>query len=198
MRSVRKNVFETNSSSTHSLTLKLLDRKYTQKDKLESNKVYFHKLMGEKKNSSEGIKCCEYTYSSEYEKLCVLFDMLFMYYFTHFFTLRDDTVYLEQYRKKKSDTNEVLYLRMVLEKLLGSYDYLAFLKPLKRRNIVFKVDKDEYSKSDTEYLYFDFSGYFFDFFEYIQMLGFRTIAEAIEDIVFNPKYAFVIYIYSHY
>lgn len=49
MRSIRYFVFETNSSSTHSLTLDFSDRKFTRTDKLLPNNVYTHKLMGEKK-----------------------------------------------------------------------------------------------------------------------------------------------------
>lgn len=138
-------------------------------------------------------KCSKHTYSSEYDKLCVLFDMLFMHFYTQFFNLRNNAEYLEQYRKRKSEDNESLYLRMVLDKTIKSYEYLDFIRVLKRHNIKFKVNKDEYAKSDTEYLYFDYSGYYFDFLEYVKMFGFRTIEEAVEKIVFDSKYIFSLY-----
>ena len=132
MHSIRYNVFETNSSSTHSLSIGFSDRKFTRAGKLIAGNSYIHRLMGENKNNVEMVKRCTYTYSSEYDKLCVLFDMLFMHFYTQLHNFRKDTTYLERFRLEESDTEGVLYLRQVLDVLLHSVEYNEFLKPLKK------------------------------------------------------------------
>lgn len=198
MHSIRYNLFETNSSSTHSLSIGFSDRKFTRAGKLIAGSSYIHRLMGENKNNVETVKRCTYTYSSEYDKLCVLFDMLFMHFYTQLHNFRKDTTYLERFRLEESDTEGVLYLRRVLDVLLHSIEYNEFLKPLKKRGIEFLADKNEYSKSETEYLNFDYSGYSFDFVKYVKLCGFRSIDDAVEKLVFDPKYVFSLYYSCNY
>ena len=188
MKVIRYNVFETNSSSTHTLSIIQTDRKFTRVGKLTSGHKYKYTPMGSDKKH----KYCKkqtFIYSSEYEKLCAMFDLLFVDLSNKLFADLRNVSLLSRYRKSSKDCEYDLFNRYVLQTLLKGNYYREFKMVLKKHNIEFEVDKNILDNSNKTPLYctaldcsnFDFMGYFINF-------GFQSIGETIDTIVFNSNY----------
>ena len=107
MKVVRQNVFETNSSSTHSLSLLKTGRKFTKVGKLEAGNTYVYKALG-RKDSQTKYKA---VYSSEFEKLCVCIDLLFLDFTNKCFISNDRPANLNRFRKSDDDSYFILLNR---------------------------------------------------------------------------------------
>ena len=111
MKSIRECVFETNSSSTHSLSLIQTNRKFTKVGKLEPGNTYVYKAIG-RKDSQMRYKAI---YSSEFEKLCVCFDLLFLDFTNKCFISNDRPTNLNRFKKSNDDSYFILLNRYYLQ-----------------------------------------------------------------------------------
>lgn len=197
MKVVRFNVFETNSSSTHSLSLITVERKFTKIGKLESGKKYNYEPMGEKKVSKYK-KNQSFVFSSEYEKMCALIDLLFLDLSNKLFSDFSNKRLLIKYKKSSNDCEFDLFNRYVLNSLLKGNYYRELKMVFNKHNIQFEIDKDVFDKSSKMPIYceslemgnFDFMGYFINF-------GFQSVGETINEIVFNPRYKLEVQYFRH-
>ena len=189
MKSIRYNVFETNSSSTHSLTLLKTDRKFTKVGKLETGNTYVYKALG-RKDSQMKYKA---TYSSEFEKLCVCFDLLFLDFTNKCWISNDKPTNLNRFRKSDEDSYFILLNRYYLQKFLKGNYYREFNMVLKKHNIEFEITDAAlgFQNGQKRPVYcnnFDGSG--FDFMYHFSQWKFQCIGEAVDNIVFNPNFIF--------
>ena len=187
MRSIRRGVFETNSSSSHSLTLiKTLEK--SKLGKLKSGKTYDYKPLGEKWTDEEYKKL----YNKEFDKLCICLDLLFDDFSNKAYKLRRLLpAELEKFREKDSDTEWLLTRRYVFNEFKKSANYREFQQVLKKHNIDFVLNDLVIRGAGNKQRYpiscDNFVGYDFDFLVHIaQANGWSSIAVAVENIVFNP------------
>ena len=190
MKVVRQNVFETNSSSTHSLSLRRTDRKFTKTGKLLEGNTYTYQALGYKR----GQKKFSTSFISEYDKLCVCFDLLFLDFINKSWTSNDRPDRLERYRQSPNDSHFLLLNRYYLKKFLKSNYYREFNMVLKKHNISFEITNDvlngcDSGVGDRKPVYCDsFDGSGFDFMYHFSHWHFQSISEAIDTIVFNPNF----------
>lgn len=187
MRAVRRGVFETNSSSTHSLTL--IKTPYTSTTgKLKSGGTYEYKPMGEKWDSDEYTK----SFHRQFDKLCICFDLLFYDYSSKAYKLgRILPSELEKFRKKPSDAEYLLARRYVLNEFKKGNYYREFQMVLKKHNIEFILNDLVVQGGGNKQRYpitCDNYGFDFDFMRAFAIPnGWQSVGEAIDNIVFNPN-----------
>ncbi len=189
MKSVRYNVFETNSSSTHSLALLRTERKFTKVGKLVEGGNYSYKPLG----PSYDKKKFNTTYYSEYDKLCVCFDLLFLDFTNKCFISNDRPTNLNRFKKSDDDNYFILLNRYYLQKFLKGNYYKEFNMVLHKHNISFEITDAVlgFRKDQKRPIYcnnFDGSG--FDFMYHFSQWNFQSVGEAVETIVFNPNFIF--------
>lgn len=188
MKVIRFNVFETNSSSTHTLSLCKVDRKFTKKGKLVSGFNYKYSPMGSDKRNKYK-KNQIFVCSSEYEKLCAMFDLLFIDLSNKLARDLRNISILSRYKKSAKDSEFDLFNRYVLHSLLKGNYFHEFKMVLKKHNITFEVDKNILDVSKRSPLYCTaLDGSNFDFMTFFINFGFQSIGETIDTIVFDPKY----------
>lgn len=189
MKSVRNSVFETNSSSTHSLSLLRTDRRFTKVGKLNSGHTYVYKALG-RKDSQNRYKA---SYSSEFEKLCVCFDLLFLDFTNKSWSSNDRPANLTRFKKSNDDSYFILLNRYYLQKFLKGNYYREFSMVLYKHNISFEINDDALGFQDGKKrpIYCEnFDGSGFDFMYHFSQWGFQSVAEAVDNIVFNPNFIF--------
>ena len=189
MKSIRYNVFETNSSSTHSLSLLKTNRKFTKVGKLETGNTYVYKALGRKDSQMK----YKGVYSSEFEKLCVCFDLLFLDFTNKCFISNDRPTNLNRFKKSDDDNYFILLNRYYLQKFLKGNYYKEFNMVLHKHNISFEINDAVLGFKDGQKrpIYctnFDRSA--FDFMYHFSQWGFQSVAEAVDTIVFNPNFIF--------
>lgn len=188
MKVIRFNVFETNSSSTHTLSLIQTDRKFTKIGKLNSGCSYRYSPMGSDKRNKYK-KNQIFVCSSEYEKLCAMFDLLFVDLSNKLDRDFRNISILSRYKKSAKDSEFDLFNRYVLHSLLKGNYFHEFKMVLKKHNITFEVDKNILDVSKRSPLYCTaLDGSNFDFMTFFINFGFQSIGETIDTIVFDPKY----------
>ena len=189
MKSIRYNVFETNSSPTHSLSLLKTNRKFTKVGKLEAGNTYVYKALGRKDSQMK----YKGVYSSEFEKLCVCFDLLFLDFTNKCFISNDRPTNLNRFKKSDDDNYFILLNRYYLQKFLKGNYYKEFNMVLHKHNISFEINDAVLGFKDGQKrpIYctnFDRSA--FDFMYHFSQWGFQSVAEAVDTIVFNPNFIF--------
>ena len=189
MKVVRQNVFETNSSSTHSLSLLKTGRKFTKVGKLEAGNTYVYKALG-RKDSQTKYKA---VYSSEFEKLCVCIDLLFLDFTNKCFISNDRPANLNRFRKSDDDSYFILLNRYYFQKFQKGNYYKEFNMVLHKHNISFELTDAilGFRKDQKRPIYcnnFDGSG--FDFMYHFSHWNFQSVGEAVDTIVFNPNFVF--------
>ena len=188
MRSIRRGVFETNSSSTHTLTLMNTPEK-TYVGKLKAGKTYVYKPLGEKWRDDE----FKGLYNKEFDKLCICLDLLFCDFSNKGYKLRRLLPSeLEKFREKVTDTEYLLTRRYVLSEFKKSANYKEFQQVLKKHNIDFVLNDLVIRGAGNKQRYpiscDSFVGLGFDFVENIvRRNGWESVAVAVENIVFNPN-----------
>jgi hypothetical protein len=201
MRVVRNNVFETNSSSTHAISLKKTSRKNNQTGVLVGSKTYKYKSYGVKKEELWSYRYNTSLYTG-YEKLCACFDLLYLDSCgVSKKKLRDMDMakcgeFLENYRKYPEDDFIILMDRFKLSEFFKSQNYKTLLKVLKRHNIVFEIDTDYFltNPGDKYPIHCDSYRYDspFNLMEYLRHIGFlreyklKSLEEVLEFILFTP------------
>ncbi len=188
MKSIRKAVFETNSSSTHSLTLLKTDRKFTRVGKLIPFNTYTYKPLGYKNSQKKYFV----RISSEYEKLCTCFDLLFLEYSEKQWQAGVKPRDPEKYRKSAKDDYLTILYRYYLEKFYRTDLYSVFIKVLQNRNIKFELNDLAIgcgSEKDKRPIYCSgYDGGSFEFMSYFYHWNFKSLDEALEVIIFNPNF----------
>jgi hypothetical protein len=187
MRAVRRGVFETNSSSSHSLTLLQVSNN-TNVGKLKTGHTYTYKPLGEKWADYEFSKF----YQKEFDKLCVCLDLLFYSFSNKGYQLRRLLPNeLEKFREKSTDSEYLLTRRYVLNEFKKSAEYKEFQNILKKHNVNFILNDLIIRSAGNKQRYpitCDNLNFDFDFMrDFAIPNGWQNIGEAIENIVFNKN-----------
>lgn len=191
MKSVRRSVFETNSSSSHSLSLRQTKEKINR-GKLKAGNTYEYKPLGEKWNDEEFVK----EFNTEFDKLCICFDLLFYDFSSKAYKLgRIPDTTLEKFRLKDNDTLYLLTRRYVLNEFKKGNYYKEFQMVLKKHNIDFILNDLVVGGGGNKQRYpitCDNYGFDFDFMRAFAISnGWQSVGEAVDNIVFNPNIVFI-------
>lgn len=186
MKSIRRNVFETNSSSTHSLTIK---GNVESKEKLQVGKIYSYTPQGLRYDEEDVSK----VYKTEYEKLCVVTELLLC----EFRSIRlayynkEDALYC----RNNSDNPYEFYDKYIFAMFKESTEFDALKIVLKSHNIQYRVNQKlvglGISKKDARPIAYEGITLPFYIITEFDNKKFANIYDMIENLIFNPKYAIV-------
>ncbi len=195
MKVIRNNIFETNSSSSHSLTIEKVERSSTRVGKLEQEKTYYYTPMGSEVGSTKYTKI----FSSEYEKLCVMFDLLWSYFYNSKYEHFEVS---EKEYKEREDMSLSRY-DCTLEKIYKAFQksiyYCSFFNVVNMHKFLFIVNKEDIlhrrtSKYNKNIISDDETQGYSLLYNKFKFLGVNSYFDLINRIVFDPsitlKYVF--------